>query len=416
LPDPQLPQAGTTLDGGASLYIDSPGTTSGPLTVNSSENPEPNFSLELGESPDSTLAVSGAINLDESANLFFDIDDNGSTASTDFSRLTASGHVALNDATLYLNQGEDSQGGCVALTPGDSFPVISATGALSGDLTYFGTSNNLDTLTPGSTSSPLPVTLPDGGCPSGTSTATAVLTYSSNAITATIASVPQAGTAPAISGTPTVGQTLSVGSSGTWGGHPAPAYSYQWFACASSCVLISGATASTLALTGTDVGDQIKVQVTATNTLGSASAYSNEIGPVTAGPVTPTGPTIGQINSALSGITHPSGKKAITACLKSGSFKTTFHAPSAGSLTITWTTTVTTGTGKHKKHKKHKAVTIATGSAHPGAAGTVNVTLRLTGTGKTLLRKKSSGLSSTATEKFEPSGAKWTSVTKKFSL
>ncbi len=325
--------------------------------------------------------------------------------------------MSLGDATLYLNQGQDDQNGdCVALSPGGSFPVISTTGSLSGDLTYFDTSGNFQTLTPGSTSAPMPVTIPDSGCPSTVSAATATLTYGAHSITATIVAAPTAEAAPVISGTPVVGQTLTVTNSGNWSGAPTPTYSYQWLLCTSTCSPISGQTGSTLTLTSGDLGDQIKVQVTASNSLGTASGDSNAIGPVTtaAAPATtnPT-PTTSEVKSALGGIGHPSGKKAITALLKGGVFKASFHAPSAGTVSIVWTTTVTTGTGKHRKHK---AVTLATGTAHPGHSGTVQVTLHLTGTGKTLLKKKSSSLPSTAVEKFKPSGGNWTQVTKRFSL
>ncbi|BCH33114.1 hypothetical protein MesoLjLc_50440 [Mesorhizobium sp. L-8-10] len=83
---------------------------------------------------------------------------------------------------------------------------------------------------------------------------------------------------PVISGTPTVGQTLST-TNGTWddGGAAISGYAYQWKA---GGVDISGATASTYELTSDEVGDSITVTVTATNSAGSTPATSDAVGPV----------------------------------------------------------------------------------------------------------------------------------------
>jgi hypothetical protein len=80
--------------------------------------------------------------------------------------------------------------------------------------------------------------------------------------------------APAIAGTPTQGQTLST-SNGTWGGTTPMTFAYQWQRCDSngaSCV--NTATTPTYPLGAVDVGAEIRVVVTATNTLGSGSAPS----------------------------------------------------------------------------------------------------------------------------------------------
>ncbi len=82
--------------------------------------------------------------------------------------------------------------------------------------------------------------------------------------------------APAITGSPVQGQTLTA-SSGTWSGPPPSSYSYQWQDCnssGSSCVNITGATGATYILQGSDVGSTVEVTVTATSTGGSASASS----------------------------------------------------------------------------------------------------------------------------------------------
>lgn len=81
--------------------------------------------------------------------------------------------------------------------------------------------------------------------------------------------------APVISGTQTVGQTLTS-TTGTWTGIPAPTFTYQWYRGAS---LISGATSSTYVLVQADAGNTtaIKCVVTATNSAGVLSADSNTL-------------------------------------------------------------------------------------------------------------------------------------------
>jgi hypothetical protein len=64
---------------------------------------------------------------------------------------------------------------------------------------------------------------------------------------------------PAITGTKTVGQTLTC-SSGTWS--KSPTYAYQWLR---DGVPISGATASTRVLAAPDAGALMSCTVTATN-------------------------------------------------------------------------------------------------------------------------------------------------------
>ena len=86
---------------------------------------------------------------------------------------------------------------------------------------------------------------------------------------------PQATAIPAITGTKTVGQTLTS-SSGTWPG-TSDSYLYQWQKSSDSGVTwtnISGATASTYVLVAADAGYQIRSQVSLTTNAGSSSAYS----------------------------------------------------------------------------------------------------------------------------------------------
>ena len=86
---------------------------------------------------------------------------------------------------------------------------------------------------------------------------------------------PQATAIPAITGTKTVGQTLTS-SSGTWPS-TSSGYVYQWQKSSDNGVTwanIAGATASTYVLVAADAGYQIRSQVSLTANAGSSSAYS----------------------------------------------------------------------------------------------------------------------------------------------
>lgn len=86
-----------------------------------------------------------------------------------------------------------------------------------------------------------------------------------------IPSVPTISTSAAISGTTTYGQTLNS-NTGSWNYGPT-SYTYQWSRSSSAggpYTSIPSATSSTYVLTATDVGQYLKVAVTAINVVGSA--------------------------------------------------------------------------------------------------------------------------------------------------
>jgi hypothetical protein len=114
------------------------------------------------------------------------------------------------------------------------------------------------------------------GSASATSNATGIVQ------SADAAGPPRNTTAPSISGTPQVGQTLTA-SNGTWVGQQPITFSYHWRRCdtaGSNCSDISGATAKTYVLTSADLETTVRVRVTARNARGAASTTSAPTGVV----------------------------------------------------------------------------------------------------------------------------------------
>ncbi|HEY8645297.1 MAG TPA: hypothetical protein VIL77_05390 [Gaiellaceae bacterium] len=89
---------------------------------------------------------------------------------------------------------------------------------------------------------------------------------------------------PKISGTAQDGQTLTS-TSGTWTSASTLSYAYQWRRCntqGNGCSNIGGADSSSYLVRNADVGDTLRVRVTAKNTDGSAQSTSNETAAVKA--------------------------------------------------------------------------------------------------------------------------------------
>src|SRR5262245_24651802 len=82
---------------------------------------------------------------------------------------------------------------------------------------------------------------------------------------------------PVISGTMTAGQSI-VSTDGAWTGAVPITYTYQWLRCdanGGACSAIFGETKHNRTLTDADVGHRMRIQVTAKNSVGTASVQSD---------------------------------------------------------------------------------------------------------------------------------------------
>lgn len=95
---------------------------------------------------------------------------------------------------------------------------------------------------------------------------------------------------PTITGTPSIGEQLTA-STGTWTGG-VRSYAYQWQRCttavASVCTSIAGATGKTYGVRVADVGERLRVVVTAANASGSKASATSDPTDVVAGATTTT--------------------------------------------------------------------------------------------------------------------------------
>jgi hypothetical protein len=104
------------------------------------------------------------------------------------------------------------------------------------------------------------------------------------------AAPPEKIASPKITGIPREGETVSA-SQGAWSGTEPLSIAYQWRRCdltKLNCKSITGATAQSYTLTGTEVGATIRVRAIATNSAGATRAPS-----MATYPVSPRCPTFG---------------------------------------------------------------------------------------------------------------------------
>ncbi|MGO9321106.1 MAG: collagen binding domain-containing protein [Solirubrobacteraceae bacterium] len=207
---------------------------------------------------------------------------------------------------------------------------------------------------------------------------------------------------PKVSGSAIEGQTLHV-IHGSWTNAPV-SYQDEWGLCAASGELSSChtvATGESYVLTSSDVGHAVRVRESASNVSGKGLlAYSASTAPVTALPpappppapapsgaggvlsVTTAVPSLAQLKALLSSVLVPKGKGAeIGALLKQDGYKLSLNALSAGQLVISW---YLVPKGAHLA--KAKPVLAAAGRLSFTKAGIARFTIKLTTTGRRLLK------------------------------
>ena len=188
--------------------------------------------------------------------------------------------------------------------------------------------------------------------PSATTTTTTTQTDPTTTTTQTdpaVVTLPPLNTgAPTISGSTVAGDTLTA-TNGSWANSPT-SYGYQWQDCTTGslgllCSDISGATGSSYTLANSDVGDTVRVVVTASNAGGSTSAPSAQSGVVTlppapantAAPVVTGSPVEGQTLSSSPGTWSNSPTSYAYAwedCDSSGNNCTTISGASSSTYTL----------------------------------------------------------------------------------
>jgi fibronectin-binding autotransporter adhesin len=222
LQDDGTVSAATTLTGGT---LDGTGKVTGSVTNTSG-------TVSPGNAAPGTLTVTGNYAQGGSATLAVEID--GTSAGSGFGDLAVSGTATLGGDLSVT----DENGFIPGLS--DTFKVLTSGGARSGAVTLTGASRGVYELK-----------------------------LDANDVTLTANPVPSNTQAPTVTGTPSVGQTLTC-SQGIWSAAPT-AYTYQWNRDGSP---IGGATNTTYVVSSADSGHALTCTVTASNSFGSGTAVS----------------------------------------------------------------------------------------------------------------------------------------------
>ena len=228
-------------------------------------------------------------------------------------KATSTGLLAATSSSFVISATTASAPTITSITPANgqlsvAFTAPTSDGGSAITIYQYSTNNGTSwtTRATGTTASPLVIT----GLTNGTTYTVRVRAVNgvgngtaSNSMTGTPNNpvAPSNSVAPAITGTTTVGQTLTT-STGTWAGSPTPTFGYQWERCDSSganCVILAGATASTYVLVSGDAGSTMRTIVTGTNGLGSATGTSAQTAVIAEAPANTVVPTIS--GSAVSG-------------------------------------------------------------------------------------------------------------------
>jgi hypothetical protein len=177
---------------------------------------------------------------------------------------------------------------------------------------------------------------------------------------------------PTIGGAPVAGQTLTEGH-GTWTNAPTR-YSYQWLRCnatGASCSPISGATAQTYVVAGSDIGSTLEVQEAAANATVSGvpatSAHTGLVSPALAG-------TVGHVAIAGATATLPITCAGLPGRSCTGAITATAHITKLRGRIV-----AVAARGKRNTTTSVVTVARATYSVAVGATNSVAVTLNSAG-------------------------------------
>lgn len=173
--------------------------------------------------------------------------------------------------------------------------------------------------------------------------------------------------APAASGTPAVGQTLSC-TTGSWKGSPVPTFTFSWLR---DGVAIPGATGSTYVVQAADQGNGVTCRVTAANKIGKASAVSNTL-IVPVPPPPPPTPVVNLLGANV--VVSGNAARVPVACAS---------ATCAGTIELTERIVV-----KRRHHRRIvKTIVLARGPYALAAGHSATIAVRLTSAGKSALAK-----------------------------
>jgi hypothetical protein len=214
---------------------------------------------------------------------------------------------------------------------------------------------------------------------------------------------PSSQSGPSITGSSTVGGMLT--EAGSWNaGGLAITYAYQWERCRSSaCAPISGATAASYVLTGSDLGDTIEVLVTAASAAGSTVASSGQVGPITEPPLETLSPSeITRLRQALATAITPPARVSANRLRRAG-WSAPIPALPAGTLTVSWS------------ELKHRTIQLAFVQVHLQGTGGATIHLVLTRHARSLVRS-STGLHVRAEARFNPATGRPLDVVTRFTV
>lgn len=250
----------------------------GPLSVVASK-------VDVGDSaPEPTeplggIKVNGALSLDVTSETAFNIREGGVVPDVDYTQISATGKVSLNESLFFLGGFESDGGECPKLPEGRQYKLIETTGQLEG--TFRDMPNG---------------TVVEVWCfhPPSEVPPRLKITYTEHAVIATVPAPKPANTArPVLSGTAVEGQTLHT-TDGSW--ERAESLNHIWLRCDAAginCQRISGAEAAQYTLGEADDGHTIRSEVEAVNDGGREYASSLQTAVVTPlAPVNASKPTI----------------------------------------------------------------------------------------------------------------------------